>query len=168
MIIYTERTISKPLIKEDFSTLIAMYIEPDSNKYIKPLRGKTTRYFNYFLNTKLAQNKSSIGFWVVRSKVTNEILGTINLNKIEAIGHYHIGCHLKRKHWNQGYASELLKEFIQYGFNERSLDKIFGLVDENNLASKKIFKKGGLRYQYGKVILNSKVDVYCIKNEQKD
>ena len=64
MIIYTERTISKPLTKEDISTLIAMYVEPDSNKYIKPLRGKTTRYFNYFLNTKLAQNKNTVGFWV--------------------------------------------------------------------------------------------------------
>tara|TARA_B110000977_G_scaffold192645_1_gene266448 strand:- start:1601 stop:2107 length:507 start_codon:yes stop_codon:yes gene_type:complete len=167
MTIYTERTICKPIVKEDFSNLIDMYLEPDSNKYIEPFRGKTSRYFYYFLNKKLVQNKISIEFWIVRSKNTNEILGTINLNKVEAIGHHHLGCHLKRKHWNQGYASELLIKFIQYGFDEKGLEKIYGLVDKNNLVSKKIFKKGGLRYQYNKRILNSMVEVHCIENQQK-
>ena len=44
MILTTERTISAPLVKDDFGSLIEMYLEPDSNTYVKPLRDKTPEF----------------------------------------------------------------------------------------------------------------------------
>jgi len=95
MTLATARTISTPLVKEDFDTLIEMYLEPDSNKYIKPLNDKSREFYLDFLNEKLSQNEIAIGFWGVRSSTTNAIIGTTNLNFFEPIGAYHIGCHFK-------------------------------------------------------------------------
>jgi ribosomal-protein-alanine N-acetyltransferase len=157
----TERTISAPLVRDDFDSLIEMYLEPDSNKYVKPLRDKSTEFYLDFLNKRLLQNETSIGFWVVKCKITKEIMGTINLNLFESIDGHHIGCHLKRENWNKGLATELLSKLITYGVKEKSLDKIYGLVEKENYVSKQLLKKIGLHYHSNKEILDTDLEIYC-------
>ena len=53
----------------------------------------------------------------------------------------HVGCHLKRDFWNKGFATELLTELLNYAFTERKLSEVYGIVDEENLVSKKLLKK---------------------------
>ena len=160
MILSTSRTISTPLDKEDFDSLIEMYLEPDSNKYVKPLKDKSIEFYRDFLNKKLSQNEISVGFWVVRSKTTKDIIGTINLNFFEPIGAYHIGCHLKRENWNKGLATELLLNLMTYGIKKKSLDKIYGVVEKDNQISKQLLKRIGLHYISDKEILGSSLEIY--------
>ena len=160
MILSTSRTISTPLDKEDFDSLIEMYLEPDSNKYVKPLKDKSIEFYRDFLNKKLSQNEISVGFWVVRSKTTKDIIGTINLNFFEPIGAYHIGCHLKRENWNKGLATELLLNLMIYGIKKKSLDKIYGVVEKDNQISKQLLKRIGLHYISDKEILGSSLEIY--------
>ena len=160
MILTTARTISAPLNQEDFDALVEMYLEPDSNKYVSPLRDKSTEFYREFLARKLLKNETSVGFWVVKSKLTKEILGTINLNFLEAMDGHHIGCHLKREHWNKGFATELLTRLLTHGKKEKSLDRIYGLVEKDNLISKRLLKKIGLYLQEEKELLGSILEIY--------
>lgn len=157
----TERTILTPIVRDDFDSLIEMYLEPDSNKYVKPLKNRSPEFYLDFLNKRLLQNETSIGFWVVKCKTTKKIMGTVNLNFLESIDGHHIGCHLKREYWNKGLATELLSKLISFSIKEKSLDKIYGLVEKDNLVSKKLLKKIGLCYHSNKEILNSDLEIYC-------
>ena len=161
MILKTERTISSPLVRDDFDALLEMYSEPDAFKFAQPFQDKTPDFFLDLLNNRLSQNKNSICFWVPKWKETNETLGIINLNFIEAIDGHHIGCHLKREHWNKGLASELLSELMRYGMHEKGLDKIYGLVEKENHASKKMLQKIGLHYDSNREIFNTDIEVCC-------
>lgn len=160
MTLTTARTISTPLGKDDFDSLIEMYLEPDSNKYVKPLKDKSTEFYTEFLNKKLVQNETSTGFWIVRNKTTKEIIGTINLNFFEPIGGHHIGCHLKRENWNKGLATELLLNLMSHGIKEKGLDKIYGVVDKDNHVSKQLLKRIGLHLHSDKEILGSILEIY--------
>ena len=122
--ISTSRTQIRPLKENDFEPLTSMYLEPESNKYVTPLRNNNKDFFSDFLKKKLNQNKSIQGFWVVLEKNTNEIIGSVNLNFFQPLTLTHIGCHLKKEFWNKGFASEILKTIIEYGFNERGLEEI--------------------------------------------
>ena len=102
-----------------------------------------------------------IGFWVVKSKASKTIIGTINLNFFELINGHHIGCHLRREYWNQGFATELLSRLIDYGLKEKSLGHIYGLVEKDNYVSKQLLNKIGLRFKSNKKILGTNVEVYC-------
>ena len=141
MTLTTERTISSPLERDDFDSLLEMYSEPDSNKFVKPFQNKHPDFFSDFLNKRLLQNETSIGFWVVRCKETGEIMGTVNLNFFESIDGHHIGCHLKRENWNKGLATEILSKLVTYGLKEKGLNTIYGLVEKENLVSKQLLKK---------------------------
>ena len=152
--ISTSRTQIRPLKEKDFEPLISMYLEPESNKYIAPLRNKNNDFFNEFINKKLNQNKSIQGFWVVLEKNTNEIIGTVNLNLFQPLTVTHIGCHLKKEFWNKGFASEILRTIIEYGSIDRGLEEIHGIVEVDNQVSKKLMKK--LEFQFYKAeILDS-------------
>ena len=146
MTLTTIRTIAFPLQKDDFEAIIQMYFEPDSNTFIQPLLNKTEGYYRSFLESRYNQNKDSIGFWVVRSQESNEFIGTINLNYMEAIKGHHIGCHLRKQFWGLGYASELLSELLEYGLNGKKLKQIYGLVEKEHDVSKKMLLKIGLKY----------------------
>jgi RimJ/RimL family protein N-acetyltransferase len=158
--ITTNRTNIRPLEKGDFDALIDMYLEPDSNKFVAPLKDKPIDLFDSFLNKKIEQNNSEMGFWVAFEKGSNKLLGTVNLNFFNPLSIYHVGCHLKKECWNKGFATELLEAAINYGTRERKLNAIHGIVEKENLTSKKLMKKLGFNFNRIEILEGSQLVVY--------
>ena len=139
----TLRTQITPLSFEDFDEIISMYGEPDSNKFIEPLLNKSDAFYRTFLTKKIEDNEKVHQFWVVRNKENNEFVGTLNLNQFSGTDLKHIGCHLARDYWNKGYATELMKRIIEYGFKERKLNAIHAVIEEGHDVSLRLFKNLG-------------------------
>ena len=163
MTLITKRTIIKPLTEKDIPNVIIMYKEPDSFKYVKPFAGKSDVFYTEFLKKKIESNIKEVGFWTVCKKENNEFIGTVNLNQFASTSMSQVGCHLKRKFWNNGYASELLKEIVGYGIEQRKLREIYGIFEEENIASRKLLEKLQFEHFEKKTILNTKVNIhkYC-------
>lgn len=164
MTLYTERTTITPLIESDIPEILEMYLEPDSFKYINPHKDKTKEYYQVFLQGKIAANKKVLGFWSVRLHATNEFLGTVNLNQFQDLEITHVGCHLKSVAWNKGFATELMKELIKYGFEVRKLKAIHGIVEEGNIISAKLMKRLGFDFLEELIDKEVKLNIYrCIR-----
>jgi ribosomal-protein-alanine N-acetyltransferase len=58
-----------------------------------------------------------------------------------------VGVLLSREYWADGHASEILGEFLAFGFTELSLHRIFGKCDELNVPSTKVMERCGLTYE---------------------
>lgn len=156
----TERCLIRSLSKSDFDILIEMYLEPDSNKYIRPLKNKGRSFYEVFLEKKVIQNQTEEGFWVVVDLNSNTIIGTVNLNFFKPLSFTHIGCHLKKETWGKGYATELLKALVLYAVEEKRLAEIYGILDPENSASKRIMQKIGFNFSNTTHFDGSKLDVY--------
>mgnify|MGYP006168944819 FL=1 len=164
MTLYTERTTIIPLIESDIPEILEMYLEPDSFKFISPHKDKSKEYYQSFLQGKLAANKKALGFWSVRLNATNEFVGTVNLNQFQDSEITHIGCHLKSAAWNKGFATELMKELIKYGFEVRNLKAIHGIVEEYNIISAKLMKRLGFDFIEEIIDKKVKLNIYrCIR-----
>ncbi|MFA4850198.1 MAG: GNAT family protein [Methanoregula sp.] len=50
-------------------------------------------------------------------------------------------------YWKNGYASEILRALLAFGFDELSLHRVYGKCDEMNLASAHVMEKCGLTYE---------------------
>jgi RimJ/RimL family protein N-acetyltransferase len=158
--INTQRTVIKPLNEEDIPAIIEMYAEPDSNKYIAPLVGKSVNEYTVFLQNKIETNKGDLGFWSVFSKDSNVFIGTVNLNQFAKLNVIHIGCHLKREYWNQEYGFELMEALINYGFEERKLDFIYAIIEEGHVVSNKLFDSLGFKFKEKRNIDGSDLGFY--------
>jgi [ribosomal protein S5]-alanine N-acetyltransferase len=58
-----------------------------------------------------------------------------------------VGCILLPEYWKSGYASEILRALLAFGFEQHSLHRVYGKCDELNLASAHVMEKCGLRYE---------------------
>ena len=50
-------------------------------------------------------------------------------------------------YWKNGYASEILRALLAFGFGKLSLHRVYGKCDEMNLASAHVMEKCGLTYE---------------------
>ncbi|MFC5471255.1 GNAT family N-acetyltransferase [Cohnella suwonensis] len=82
-------------------------------------------------------------------KETNQMIGwcgigILDFNKPEKEVYYLIG----KDYWNQGFASEAMKSFIEYCFNALMQHRIVAKVNEENIASKRIIENLGFHFEY--------------------
>lgn len=57
---------------------------------------------------------------------------------------------LRRDAWGKGYASEIARRIIEYGFEDLNLREVFATVDNDHAASIRVLEKAGmdfLRYE---------------------
>ena len=163
--ITTKRTVIEPLKRDDFKVLLEMYFEPESNKYIHPLKDKNQDFYLQFLEKKMEANNKVVGFWIVKSKDTLEVIGTLNLNEFERLSITHVGCHLKRKFWNQGYGTELFSRIIQFGFEEMKLKEIYAIVDVQHIISERLLVKLGFLEDRIEKVGNEELRILKLKRE---
>ncbi len=52
------------------------------------------------------------------------------------------------KYQKQGYATEASKAIIEYGFNTMNLNEIVAVCMKENIASRRVMEKSGLRFRY--------------------
>lgn len=63
------------------------------------------------------------------------------------LGTAEAGCILLPEYWKSGYASEILRALLAFGFEKLSLHRVYGKCDELNLASAHVMEKCGLLYE---------------------
>lgn len=143
-----------------------MYNEEDSNKYIAPLLNKSDHYYQEFLEKKLKDDRLENQFWSVRLIEDNSFVGTINLNEFLDTGIVHIGCHLARKYWRKGFASETLNPILEHGYNQRNLTTIRAIIHPENSVSIQLFNKTNFKFEREIRTQESRLNIYQLKREE--
>ncbi len=76
---------------------------------------------------------------------------------------WEISYMLKTEEWGKGFATEIAKALINYGFEKLSLTEVFATIDDDNLNSIKVAEKAGmslLRYEFDE---EGRFSVYSVK-----
>jgi len=49
--------------------------------------------------------------------------------------------------WGEGFATEAALAMLRYGFEEAGLDRILGIADRENVASRRVLEKIGMTFE---------------------
>lgn len=110
------------------------------------------------VNKGIARNE--VIYWGITKKETSEIIGTITLWQISKDGlKAEIGFELLPEFQGLGIMKAVVKEVVQFAFEEMKLTVIEGEVDPNNIKSIKLMEKFG--FVFG--ISLEKTDIYFLK-----
>jgi len=106
----------------------------------------------------------------IYKKNTNEFIGEAGLIYLafdKENKDIEVGYTLHKKYWDKGYATELAKTFIEWGFNKLHHNKIVACCEPDNTASSNVMKKCNMEYNR-KYLYNGKYkcDIYGI--DKKD
>lgn len=70
---------------------------------------------------------------------------------------------LQRESWGEGFATEIARRVIDYGFEELNLSEVFATVDDVHRASIRVLEKAKMRFLRREFDDDGRFSVYSIK-----
>jgi RimJ/RimL family protein N-acetyltransferase len=164
MQIRTQRCLLKPYNLEDIPAILEMMREPDSNKYIQPLRDGDENFILGKLKRNAEENKNLLQYWSVYALENNDFVGTLNLNKFANTGLDQLGVHLSQKYWGQGYGREVCEAVMSHAFQQRKQEKIHWIIETEHDVSRRLAKGLGFK-PFKKMNLDGcDLEIFVLKN----
>jgi ribosomal-protein-alanine N-acetyltransferase len=145
--IETERLLLRKMNKNDIDSIFAMRSDTDVMRYIRePQNRQESANWIELVSSKWKTHK--IGFCAVILKETNELIGWCGLWVLAETGEIEVGYAIMKKFWQQGFAYETAKAFLDYGFNQLNLPKIVAVGKPENTGSRKVMEKLGMKFDH--------------------
>ena len=86
------------------------------------------------------------GIWAVIEKESGKIIGHCGLNYVKQNDEVEVLYGFGKEYWGLGYATEAAKAALSFGFEKIGLDRIVAFAKIDNIASRRVIEKIGLKY----------------------
>jgi RimJ/RimL family protein N-acetyltransferase len=87
------------------------------------------------------------GRWAVLHKPDKKLIGWSGLAFLDKTDEIEIGYGIAKEYWNRGFTTEAAAASIRYGFEELKLNRIVAVAMPENIASRRVMEKIGMRYE---------------------
>lgn len=144
----TDRLILQELSWNDLEDIFRFHSHPEVAKYntigIPTNKEVTSGIIRGAIEDQVNNPRSKYG-WTVRLKGSNQFIGECGMSSSNnrfkrGEIHYHIAF----KHWGKGYATEVAKRLVAFGFDTLKLHRVEAGVATNNTGSIKVLEKSGM------------------------
>jgi RimJ/RimL family protein N-acetyltransferase len=142
----TERFALRPFTAGDFDWLMELYSDPDVMRYLGGPKDRAQ--VEELLNVRILQYYDAhpgLGIWMTMERATGAPLGFHLLNHIQGESFIQVGFILSKPAWGRGVGTEMALALLRYGFVDLALPQIVGITALDNLPSKSVLSKIGLR-----------------------
>jgi len=153
--IETERLIIRNFNESDISQLYRMVNNEAIMKYVPFAKERKLEECKELMKRILDRYKESTiskfkGFLLlVGSKDNNECVGFVGLFPLTYdISENELFYGLFEEYYGKGYATEIGKAVIEYGFKNINMNKIVATVNKDNEVSKRVLDKMGMYFEY--------------------
>lgn len=132
----------------DLDAVRRIYGDPAVMRYMWDGAGRTeeqlVRILAFLVN---GWETRGAGLWAVVHQAQGTVIGRCGLLTLPGTAEVEIGYVLARQHWGGGYATEAARAVLRYGFEELALPRIVAVARPDNLASRRVLHRLGMRYE---------------------
>lgn len=162
----TDRLIVRQYMISDIGELFKIMSDIKMHKYTKDKNNpwdeqRTEEYIKYMINKDFKTLDCFHG--AVIEKSANQLIGLCGLNPYKSCEpeiEFKIGV----PYWRKGYATELGKQIIKESFATTDIKGIYGMARPENIASRKVLVRIGMKYLGNQVFRNHEDSFYYIGN----
>lgn len=144
--IETERLVFRPYARGDEEEAVAMLTDADVMRFVgdgvlgeADARAMFGRTFTHVYAT------GAFDVWAVREKGGGPVIGHAEIKPRKGTEDFEIVYLLRREAWGRGYATEIARRLVEYGFEDLGLARVVATIDDENRASLKVAEKIGMR-----------------------
>ena len=96
----------------------------------------------------ISSKKDKLGFWCLKSKTQNEIIGVSGLHKFNYLDkeYYEFGFILNENYWKKGFATEIGNFWFEYAKQKMNITQLIATVSPKNNASRRVLQKLKMEY----------------------
>lgn len=153
LLLETDRLLLRPLEISDAAALFEMDRNPAVHKYLwqKPSTkiGEVIKVIEY---VQRQYKENNIGRYATVLKETGEFIGWTRIKFVNDhvengnTNFFDYGYRLDEKFWNNGYATEVTKFWLEYGFKEMNIKVLNAYTHAENRASNRVLSKCGMTF----------------------
>ena len=92
-----------------------------------------------------AFDRRGFGLWV--AEVGEDLVGFCGLRPLDNAPGVEVLYGIAPSSWGDGFATEAALAMLRYGFEEAGLDRILGIADKQNAASRRVLEKIGMTFE---------------------
>jgi ribosomal-protein-alanine N-acetyltransferase len=149
-ILETKRLILRHQMMEDLDDLWELYCDPEIIRYIPDAprsREEAEEELEWHQNGH--PKRPELGLWATIHKETGKFIGRCGLLPWEIDGRndVEVAYTIAQEYWGQGLGTEAAQAIRQYGFEKLNLPRLICLIDEQNIASRKVAEKIGMQFE---------------------
>jgi RimJ/RimL family protein N-acetyltransferase len=143
----TPRLRLRPFHEEDATELHRILTQPDMLKYFPRPGGPPLDRVQRLVNNQIEQwDKIGYAWWAVELKSSGRLVGWNGLQYLPETQETEIGYLIDRPLWGQGLTPEAGQVGLRYGFGHVKLGTIIALAHPENVASRRVMEKLGMRF----------------------
>lgn len=150
VVLETPRLLLRHQIPSDLDDLWALYCDPQITQYIPDApRTRDEAREELEWHEHGHPRNPSLGLWATIHKQTGQFIGRCGLLpwQIDGRDEVEVAYTIVRDFWGQGLASEAAQAIRTYAFEFLQLSRLVCLIDPENIASQKVAKKMGMRFE---------------------
>lgn len=149
---------------DDLDDLSRLYSNPDLMRYVG--RGiKTRNETQTALLSLIEHYEYGFGMWAVIHKADGKLIGRCGLCFLDKTPEVELGYLLDKSYWRRGLATEGSHASLKYGFEDVKLEKIVAIAKPENIASRRVMEKVGMKYEKDAYFYNTNVVYYAISRD---
>ena len=162
----TERLIVRQYMINDIDALFRIMSDIRVHTYTKDKNNpwdkqRTEKYIKYMMEKDFKTLDCFHG--AVIEKESNQLIGLCGLNPYK-VNEPEIEFKIGVPYWSKGYATELGKQIIKDSFDATDIKGIYGMAQPENIASRKVLEKIGMKYLGNQIFRNHEDSFYYIDN----
>lgn len=165
----TERLIIKKFTPDDLGELVRTRSDDDVIKY---LGGRTLqnpeaieKRLQFYLG---CYEKYGFGMCAMLWKETGEMFGWSGLQPLDGTTEIEVGYGMIKEFWGKGIGYECASAWLDYGFNEKKIERIVAVASPENTGSWRIMEKCGMRYEKTETHYGMECVFYQISKDEFD
>jgi len=148
ILIDTERCLLRNWCPEDAVDFYQLNSDPEVLRYTGDAPFGTVDEAKRFIENYRHYQQYGYGRWAVIHRLSGEWMGFCGLRYDPSTYTVDIGFRLKKKYWNQGFATEVALATLEYGHRKLKMNKIIGRCHPDNHASRRILEKIGMQFNH--------------------
>ncbi|MBX2815466.1 MAG: GNAT family N-acetyltransferase [Saprospiraceae bacterium] len=145
-LLITARLYLRQMVKADYEYLVGLHQNPEVMRYIGAPRPREVVLKRIQDILQQYQSQPELGIWMACKKEDDERIGWACLKDLDGSEIIEVGYRLSPEAWGKGYATELARALVAYGFRQLDLASIAGVTLPENMASRAVLQKAGLRF----------------------
>jgi RimJ/RimL family protein N-acetyltransferase len=165
----TERLVLRRYTGEDKVHLISLFTDEDVMNHVGDgvlTEAQAEEWWEKLFKKFYPQN---LNIWAVFAKQDLRYIGHAGIYpRPTRKADWEFVYFLSRDAWGKGYATEIARRIIEYGFNELKLTEIFATIDDDHSASIKVAEKAGLNFSHYEYDEQGRFSVYSTKSQNSE
>jgi RimJ/RimL family protein N-acetyltransferase len=145
-ILETPRLVLREFATHDVDALAAVISDPETMRYY-PAPFDRDGVEEWIERNRRRYETDGFGLWGMVLKSSGELVGDCGLMRqdVDSVLEVEIGYHVRRDLWGQGLATEAARACRDYGFARLQVDRLISLIRPENLLSRRVAEKNGMK-----------------------